>query len=224
MPQHELLVLCGGLGRVPDQEMVTVRLNLHGPSRNVRLQIDDISSRLAADIPDALIDLLDIAAYVYAADSAVPRSGPTDTQMGARWRRRFRFVIAVREPGLWSQTEIASALAETLGFLSDDDYQFQFELLHGRPATEAYFPFQGRPEASFRPDEVVLFSGGLDSLAGGGRRAGCPWQARGRGEPSVGHQNRRNAKASRPRTVRAPRTWPDFSCSGLGQSDRRHDS
>ena len=59
-----------------------------------------------ANIPDVLADLLEVASYIYAADSAIPRGGKTDAQMGARWRRKFRFVIPVRQPDLWSSNPV----------------------------------------------------------------------------------------------------------------------
>jgi hypothetical protein len=160
----ERLVLCGGAGR-PGRG-AQINLNLHGTSRNVALEISDISKRLLANIPAALIDLLEIASYVYAADSAIPRGGKTDAQMGARWRRNLRFVIPVRLPDLWSSDPVSAALVETLSFLSEDDYKFEFSPSQGLPITTNYFEFSDSEGAEFRPDEVILFSGGLDSFAG----------------------------------------------------------
>jgi hypothetical protein len=101
MPRTEHLVLCGGDGR-RRADTKNLRLNLHGPSENVHLKISDISERLVANIPGVLIDLLEVASYIYAADSAIPRGGPTDEQLGKRWRRKLRFVIPVRQPNIWS--------------------------------------------------------------------------------------------------------------------------
>ena len=166
MPQHEHLVLCGGLERPGGESTRPVRLSLHGPSRNVLLKIEDIRAPLVANVPDVLVDLLDVATYVYAADSAVPRGGPTDRQMGARWRRSFRLVVPVRDPDLWTHHDVCSALVETLSFLSDDEYQFEFEPMREPPAMHGYFSFGPEAGTSFAPHEVILFSGGLDSLAG----------------------------------------------------------
>ena len=140
--------------------------NLHGRSPNVRLKISDISSRLLTNIPDVLVDLLEVASYVYAADSAILRGGRTDAQMGKRWRRKFRFVIPVRVPELWSSGLVSSALVETLCFLSDDEYAFEFRPLDSAPAVAGYFEFPDAEGIGFTPDEVILFSGGLDSFAG----------------------------------------------------------
>ena len=143
-----------------------LNLNLHGSSANVRLEIGDISRRLLANISDVHADLLEIASYIYAADSAIPRGGNTDAQLGARWRRKLRFVIPVRQPNLWSSDPVLSALVETISFLSDDDYEFEFRLLENPPPVEGYFAFTGDEDVRFTPDEVILFSGGLDSFAG----------------------------------------------------------
>ena len=144
----------------------SLRLALHGRSPNVRLQISDISRRLLANVPDVLADLLEVASYVYAADSAISRGGKTDTQMGRRWRRKFRFEIPVRRPSLWSSDPVLSALVETLGFLSDDSYEFEFRAIIDAPTMAEYFEFKDKEETAFTPDEVILFSGGLDSLSG----------------------------------------------------------
>ena len=166
MPKNEHLALCGGVEGPQKAGASTLSLNLHGGSANVRLRISDIGKRLLANIPDALVDLLEVAAYVYAADSAIPRGGRTDAQMGARWRRNLRFVIPVRLPDLWSSGPVSSALAETLSFLSEDLYELEFRPLRNPPALADYFEFPDAKTAGFTPDEVILFSGGLDSLAG----------------------------------------------------------
>jgi 7-cyano-7-deazaguanine synthase in queuosine biosynthesis len=81
------------------------------------------------------------------------------------WRRKFRFVIPVRQPGLWSSDTVTAALGETISFLSEDDYEFEFRQLGKPPSVETYFPLSG-VDAKLTPDEVILFSGGLDSFAG----------------------------------------------------------
>ena len=113
-----------------------------------------------------LRQVLEIASYIYAADSAIPRGGNTDAQLGARWRRKLRFVIPVRQPNLWSSDPVLSALVETISFLSDDDYEFEFRLLENPQPVEGYFAFTGDKDVRFTPDRVILFSGGLDLLAG----------------------------------------------------------
>jgi hypothetical protein len=166
MPTNEHLVLCSGGTAKPRGDEKLLNLNLHGASANVRLEIEDISRRLLANLSDVHADLLEIASYVYAADSAVSRGGKTDSHLGAMWRRKFRFVIPVRQPGVWSSNPVTAALVETISFLSDDDYEFEFRPLRTPPSLETYFPLSGASDAKFTPDDVILFSGGLDSFAG----------------------------------------------------------
>jgi hypothetical protein len=89
MPTNEHLVLCGGATAKPRGDEKPLTLNLHGASANVRLEIGDISRRLLANLSDVYADLLEIASYVYAADSAVSRGGKTDSHLGAMWRENF---------------------------------------------------------------------------------------------------------------------------------------
>src|SRR5262249_8050253 len=56
-------------------------------------------------------------------------------------------------------------LRETLGFLSDDDYEFGFARLKDPPRLDSYLFDTTKPDAGGF-EEVVLFSGGLDSLGG----------------------------------------------------------
>jgi 7-cyano-7-deazaguanine synthase in queuosine biosynthesis len=166
MPTREHLVLCGGARRSGQSDATALRLDLHGPSRNVTLRIQDLSARLVSNIPDTLVDLLEVAAYVYAADSAIGRGGKTDAQLGARWRRSLSFFVPVRRPNLWQSAAVSSALRDLLGFMSDDTYTFEFSPIDVRPKVQSYLEFSGEDIESFSPDEVVLFSGGIDSFAG----------------------------------------------------------
>jgi hypothetical protein len=163
----ERLVLCGGSKAPGSQAENVLHLDLTGPSRNIELRLHDISKRMLTNLPGLVIDLLELAAYVYSADWATTRGGEASRGMGAEWRRRFRFVIPVRRPELWSSTPVLEALSETLGFLTDDEYQFEFEEHRGSPpGVQEYLELGDGALARFDPDEVILFSGGLDSLAG----------------------------------------------------------
>jgi hypothetical protein len=69
-------------------------------------------------------------------------------------------------PDLWTSRPVLAALTETLSFLSDDDYSFEFRRMREAPQLDRYLEFPTSAESVFTPDEVVLFSGGLDSFAG----------------------------------------------------------
>jgi len=125
---NERVILCGGL-TAPDSEAKekTVRLQLAGKDPNVTLKISDISKKMVSNIPPMLVDLLEVATYIYCADQATTRGGNGVKDYGAKWRRQFHFHIPVREPKLWSSEAVLTALRDGLGFLSDDEYEFNFK-------------------------------------------------------------------------------------------------
>ena len=121
----ERLVLCGGAKRSGGTS--TLRLALSGRAQNITLKLEDISKKMVRNVPGLLIDLIEIATYVYCADQAISRGGPAQVGMGADWRRSFRFVIPVRNPDHWNRRNVLETLSSTLSFLSEDDYEFEFE-------------------------------------------------------------------------------------------------
>jgi len=165
MPK-ERIVFCGGSGDHEKEDKDHLHLNLSGSSQNVTLKIPDISRKTVANIPEVLIDLLEVATYVYCADQATTRGGRTDPKLGADWRRKFSFTIPVRNPELWSSAQVCSTLQDTLGFLSDDHYIFRFTKRRAKEDVERYFEFGEGGGSGFAAESVMLFSGGLDSFAG----------------------------------------------------------
>jgi hypothetical protein len=163
---RERLVLCSGAegkGRLPSGAL---RLNLQGTRPNIELRLQDISQRMVANVPDLLTDLLEIATYVLCADEAVSRGGEARRGLGADWRRRYRLIVPVRVPDRWSSTAVMEALTEVLTFLSEDEFSFEFVNASRLPPFQAYLELSRDQPAAFAADEIVLFSGGLDSLAG----------------------------------------------------------
>jgi hypothetical protein len=162
--QH--VVLCGGLPR-PQQRrgQKHLELSLADQDGNIGLKIRDISEKAVANIADILLDLIDVASYVYCADQAITRGGNGVDKMGAEWRRDLVFRIPVRKREIRERPTVAGPLAEMLGFLSEDTYQFQFQDLTERPPAAQYFDF-GDSDCGVPIDSVMLFSGGLDSLGG----------------------------------------------------------
>jgi hypothetical protein len=121
---------------------------------------------MVALLPVALADLLEVATYVYCADQAFSRGGKRIVDYGQGWRRRFRFRIAVRLPELWSGPEVIEALVDGLSFMSDDTLEFEFSKLENPPDVSDYLNFNESTPNVAGIEEVCLFSGGLDSLAG----------------------------------------------------------
>jgi 7-cyano-7-deazaguanine synthase in queuosine biosynthesis len=110
---------------------------------------------------------MEIATYVFAADCAVRRGGPYLKNFAERWRRSFHLIIAVRRPEAWGEATLLAALTGVLGFLSEDEWRFEFVPLMDPPGLKGYLPglrladLEGKGETS-----IVMFSGGLDSFAG----------------------------------------------------------
>lgn len=88
------------------------------------------------------------------------------TNMGAEWRRQFHFKIPVRCPATWSKPKVCEALVETLEFVSEDQFKFEFVRAAKSLPLQSYLPFNDSSAQTVRPQEAILFSGGLDSLAG----------------------------------------------------------
>jgi len=156
------LIECG----VPQAlEADALAMNVSEPGKNVNLRIDDISRSMIGNIPDLLIDLLFVAAYVYCADQRITRGSAMLTNFGEDWRRSLTFSIPVRHPEVWQRADVQELLLDTLGFLSDDSYEFHFHKAETPvQPRELYFP--ELLDAFQENDEVALFSGGVDSFAG----------------------------------------------------------
>jgi len=169
--------ICGG-ATAPDLSSAdqVLRLDVAGPDQNVNLRLTDANRALVSTLPDLLIDLLELAAYVYCADQRARRGTERLSMAGAAWRRKLHFVIPVRRRDIWESADVREQLEAMLGYLSDDIYVMEFVDSHA-PVEQAqtYFEFAESGEG-FQADDVVLFSGGLDSLSGaveslvGGRR------------------------------------------------------
>ena len=108
---------------------------------------------------------MEIAAYVYAADQASERGSASQFDYGLKWRRRFRFVVPVREPDVRNHSRVAEELVRTLSFLSDD-YEFAFTRQRNPTQWPEYLAYDPGVKPVTDVQEVMLFSGGLDSLAG----------------------------------------------------------
>jgi hypothetical protein len=81
----ERLVLCGDVRYKSEDD--ALRLALRGKNKNINFECDHIRVRLCASLTPRLLDLLEIATFIYCADQATGRGGTTQANMGAAWRR-----------------------------------------------------------------------------------------------------------------------------------------
>ena len=142
---------------------VTVRFD--GTNPTFKLETDRIRAKCRSELDPLDVDLLEIAATVFAADSAVKRGGPTRPRMGEDWRRTLDFEIPVRNPEFWDRDDVRHALSDAVRFLTEDQVSFKFMHKADVGSREPFLDLDPTG-ATFDAEEVILFSGGLDSFAG----------------------------------------------------------
>lgn len=168
--QNKHYIICGYDTKVPKiatGEQI-IRLWLRGPegAEKLTLRIEDIEQHLYGNVPDKFLDLIEIATYVYCADQAIKRGQQDVEYFGENWRRDLHFIVPVRVPAFWKSREVIECLRETLGFLSDDWYEFDFKKIEGNYPLQSYLELCQDNSYLGNPERVVMFSGGLDSLGG----------------------------------------------------------
>lgn len=165
------VVLCNGAAlplsfasEIDEADLVLGYDISHTDSPNVHIEL----TRFVRDVlylPDRILDLLEIAAYLFAADRRLYR-GKRDAVEYHRWSRKVHFIIKVRDIGFWNQSSVKKLLNDALVFTSGDlSYDFTFEGGHATPTTSLF----DNPNVVIDhggENHVLLFSGGIDSLAG----------------------------------------------------------
>ena len=87
-PEHRVRLLPAAPGNGE-----TLRFEIDGKPKGVTIRIGQLSRALVTDLPDEALDLIEIAALVYAVDASVTRGGPTDRRLAEAWYRRFALQI-----------------------------------------------------------------------------------------------------------------------------------
>ena len=162
------IVLCNGANlpqQSPQHEPLILEYRENADSdQNVKLALPDFI-RSVKYLPDRILDLLEIATYVFCADRLIARGSNANLEYHS-WSRLFHFAIKVRDFEFWNMPIVKKALKDVLTFMSGDQaYHFTFQPGHSTPPTGLFDEkrFQVKPQKNTK---FVLFSGGLDSLAG----------------------------------------------------------
>jgi 7-cyano-7-deazaguanine synthase in queuosine biosynthesis len=167
---NEHHIICGNIkaAGLDGSDANVTRLHLYGPQDDyrIKLEIDDIRTQMCKNVHSRFHDLLDIATYVFSADQSIARGAKDVETFGSNWHRHLHFVIPVGDPDFWQSKEVAQLLETTLGFLSDDHYKFDFVPITSRPPFQELLNFNEKGEMLGFPEQVIMFSGGLDSLGG----------------------------------------------------------
>ncbi len=134
-------------------------------SHNVTIELPGFVRGLL-HLDDRILDLLEIAAYVYSTDRYISR-GSKDLVEYHSWSRNIDFHIRVRDVEFWSKPETMEALQRALLFMmGDSSLDFSFYGGHKTEPTSLFDrPGNTIDLGQFVPT-VSLFSGGFDSLAG----------------------------------------------------------
>ena len=135
---------------------------------NVRLGLPDFVQSVY-HLPDRFLDLLEIASYVFAGDRLTLRGSKNVVEYHS-WARNLHYIMRVRDHAFWSRTDVQDALRAALLFMTgDQSYDFTFQPGHSTPPADLFDSEVFQVEAADSLS-VMLFSGGLDSLAGAVQR------------------------------------------------------
>jgi 7-cyano-7-deazaguanine synthase in queuosine biosynthesis len=168
------IVYCGNLYPTkPQGDKDIIRLS-YFDTEDTRANIRAGLSKFVDDIeklPKKIIDLLEIAAYVFAADRSADRGDRSSLGNNA-WARSFELHIPVRDYEFWKETKAVKKFTEALAFMTGDrKYDFHFEPYSAIPDIDpnhqlSLFADEVQTLSEAGNTRVMLFSGGLDSLAG----------------------------------------------------------
>lgn len=137
----------------PDRSL-TLSCALDG---EIRLNYSALRAYLFAELTPLDVDLIVVAGVVSYADRAIRR------HRARSWSRSFVVTVPVHHPEQWKQTDVSSALRGVLGFLTGDDWDFDFVEREPDSAL-AQLKLNLLPQMDSSP-VVLPFSGGLDSFA-----------------------------------------------------------
>jgi len=162
------IVLCNA-ANLPESLKFTLSISLEyredaTSNPNIKLGLPEFVGSVY-HLPNRVLDLLEIAAYVYCSDRLVSR-GSRDSVEYHSWSRLFEFVTKVRDYEFWNTPDVIDILKQALTFMSGDrDYNFTFQPGHLTHPTGLFDNKQFQIIPKQNP-KVILFSGGLDSLVG----------------------------------------------------------
>ena len=162
------IFLCNGASIPDDLGDAEIKILDYRPGNsvepNVRMGLPDFILSVYY-LPPRCLDLIEIAAYVFAGDRLTHRGSKKNIEYQS-WARDFHFVIRVRDYEFWSTPSVQDALKAALEFVTGDRaYNFTFQSGHYTPPTSLFDQEQFQLGATEQLS-ITLFSGGLDSLTG----------------------------------------------------------
>lgn len=152
------------------QELNLLNRDVNGLKANITIEFNKFVHN-PESLSLRILDLLRIAAYTYCADRLVDR-GERDSLSNSAWARSFDFHIPVSDIDFWSDTKVSSKMSEALAFMTGDrNFKFTFSKASLNPVNSdnqqlSLFSMEYITLDEAEKTDVMLFSGGLDSLAG----------------------------------------------------------
>src|SRR5437870_4970391 len=139
-----ILVTCNGacwpgdvLASDTTQLCLEYRRSAGAEAVNVKLLLPDFVLQVY-HLPDRVLDLLEIAAYIFAADRSITRGSKNAVEYHG-WPRSFHFAVRVRDHAFWDRQAVQDRLCEVLRFMSgDDEYRFTFQPGHSTPPADMF--------------------------------------------------------------------------------------
>jgi len=130
---------------------------------NVRAKIQFLHDSCKLSITGIMEDLLRLATCCLESDKIIHRGTENDLSL-SNWERELHVTASVCNSEFWNLAKTKQLLSDYLNYLTGDDWHFEF--INDRQPGWASTLFRGIGE---NPDgaelnEVLLFSGGLDSL------------------------------------------------------------
>ena len=159
---NNFLILCDDASKEARQNQRVHNITLGKGSGQVRYILKELRELLEGNGSPVMLDLLEIATFVYVAGQLTRRGGEKELEYGHKWYRHLEFVVPVREVDVWEDNK--ELLENLLEFVDGSKYIFNF--ISKRAEAPAYFEFTDGPTTQMDFTEVVLLSGGLDSFTG----------------------------------------------------------
>lgn len=163
----EYIVSCKSL-KLPKSKKARKHLELEHregkKNKNTRIKLNNFVND-CFKLSDRVKDLLELAGYLFAGDRKTLRGRDNAVEYHS-WARSFHYHIGVRDLRFWNKPEIQELLEEALKFMTGD-HSYKFTFYKAEPDPPANL-FDNENFVIEKPKnfEVMLFSGGLDSLAG----------------------------------------------------------
>jgi len=121
-------VVCGELCKTPECSSVDINIlnrNFNGIEANVLFNYEKFVAN-PEDVPEQILDLLQIASFVFCADRMASR-GARDSITNIGWARTFYLTIPVFNIAFWDTDSVKKILNDALTFMTGDRmYKFSF--------------------------------------------------------------------------------------------------